>query len=834
MTAVVALTRRHTWGTGVARVRLLVAGLASVAVLMVIALRDSGTHLGKVSLPWYALAVAFAITQLMPVHFEFRRQSHLVTLTQLPLVLGLFFATPMSLVTGAAAATLFFEVAIRRTEGLKASFNVANQAFVTALAAAAFHALAEPGLSPGTWPAVLAATVSEDILGAATVSAVISLHEGRWHRPPLRRLFGFSLAVTVVDTSLALVAATSVYAEPSTVWVLVLFACLGMFVFRTYNSLSARHAELNRLYDLSRGLGPMVGDAEELSPILHQARELIYAERLQLVLLEEHVQLSVTVSADGDAQVSDDLADLHPAVSRVLRSGRPLLRERRRNHLTRVPVRQAENDDLAVVPVQDGARMMGVLSAVQRSSQVRGFEPADLKLLETIAGQLATALEKGRLVNDLRRAAESDSLTGLANLDRIRSAVTEQLSRSGGVGVVLLLDVDRFSDLNDTLGHDAGDRVLFEVAQRLLTVASPDSVVARIGADQFAIAVGRALTIDLDQVIRTIKAGVEGPIRTPKLSADVNVTIGVARAPLHGSDATTLLRRAEIAMSAAKAAAAAAAEWRPELEAGATRRLALLTGLRDALTAGDIEVAYQPKVSLSSGRVVSFEALARWTHPELGPVSPVEFIPLVETSGLVGMLTTTVLERALHDCAGWMDAGRPVGVAVNLSARSLADPAIVAQVAAALGTSGVPARRLTLEITESSVMDSHGRAVAVLRELRKLGVRLSIDDFGTGYSSLGYVKGLPVHELKVDKAFVEEIDRDPADRAVVRAVVEIARAFGLVTVAEGVEDVRQLETLTGIGVDEVQGFVFARPMSAAGTGEWLRSRLVPAARAEEA
>jgi EAL domain-containing protein (putative c-di-GMP-specific phosphodiesterase class I) len=222
------------------------------------------------------------------------------------------------------------------------------------------------------------------------------------------------------------------------------------------------------------------------------------------------------------------------------------------------------------------------------------------------------------------------------------------------------------------------------------------------------------------------------------------------------------------------------------------------------------------------------EALVRWTDPEFGPVRPDEFVPLAETCGLVGALTTNVLRKALETCRSWHEQGKPIGVAVNLSARSLNDPVLVGQVAALLTATGVKPRHLTLEITESSVMDNPERCIEVLRSLRALGVRLSIDDFGTGYSSLTYVKGLPVHELKIDKSFVDTIDRDEADRAVVRAVVELSHSLGLATVAEGVEEPEQALVLEGLGLQQVQGYFYARPMPAEQATEWLRTR--PAAR----
>jgi diguanylate cyclase (GGDEF)-like protein len=466
------------------------------------------------------------------------------------------------------------------------------------------------------------------------------------------------------------------------------------------------------------------------------------------------------------------------------------------------------------------------LTASNRSGESQAFERGDLRLLEAAAGQLAAALEKGRLVESLRRAATLDTLTGLANLDSLRRFLDTSLEGAAG-GVLVLLNIDRFHEVNDMLGHDAGDAVLAEVARRLESAPTQGALVARVGGDQFAIAIPGAAGSELARLAAmAVKSRVDGSIRLDQVSADVRVTVGIARAPEHGRNAATLLRRAEMAMTAAKGGTSGLGEWEPEYERDGSRRLQLLSGLRAALSDGSLRVEYQPKLRLGNGEVTGFEALVRWTHPELGPISPAEFVPLAEATGLISALTSTVLRSALITCRSWHDSGKPVGVAVNVSARSLDDNVLVGQVAAMLTASGVESRWLTLEITESSVMEDHSRSLEVLRELRMLGVRLSIDDFGTGYSSLHQLRGLPVHEVKIDRSFVDTVDTDTADRAVVRAVVELCESLGLVTVAEGVEKASQAYALETLGVDQVQGYFHGRPMTEEAAMEWLASRRV--------
>ncbi|MBV9485462.1 MAG: EAL domain-containing protein, partial [Frankiaceae bacterium] len=350
---------------------------------------------------------------------------------------------------------------------------------------------------------------------------------------------------------------------------------------------------------------------------------------------------------------------------------------------------------------------------------------------------------------------------------------------------------------------------------------------ARVGGDQFAIAIPGAAGSEVARLAgMAVKSRVDGSLRLTDVSADVRVTVGIARAPDHGQDSATLLRRAEMAMAAAKGTTSGIGEWQADYEKDGSRRLQLLTGLRAALSDGTLSVAYQPKFWLGSGEITGFEALVRWTHPELGSISPAEFVPIAEATGLISALTSTVLRHALGACRSWHDAGKPVGIAVNVSARSLDDNVLVGQVAAMLTASGVEPRWLTLEITESSLMEDQTRSLEVLRELRMLGVRLSIDDFGTGYSSLHQLRGLPVHEVKIDRSFVSSVDTDDADRAVVRAVVELCESLNLVTVAEGVEKAAQAYSLEALGVRQVQGYFLGMPMDASAALSWLQARPV--------
>jgi EAL domain-containing protein (putative c-di-GMP-specific phosphodiesterase class I) len=323
------------------------------------------------------------------------------------------------------------------------------------------------------------------------------------------------------------------------------------------------------------------------------------------------------------------------------------------------------------------------------------------------------------------------------------------------------------------------------------------------------------------QIGRRMLRALEQPVTLDGLEVEVGASVGIALTPLHATDAAALLKRADLAMYDAKTSPRSLRIYEPELDISSPRRLTLVSELRAALQNDTIQVHVQPQGRLGSGEVIGVEALVRWEHPELGWIAPDEFIPVAERSGLIGPLTTRVLDLSLAACARWRAAGLDLGIAVNLSTRSLHDADLVDEVARMLRRHDVPADRLTLEVTEGSVMADPARAISLLHQLRDLGVRLSVDDFGTGYSSLSYLQRLPVQEVKIDRSFIAALSQERENVAIVRAIVDLGRHLGLAVVAEGVEDAATWELLTSMHCDLVQGWHLARPMPTEALPSWL-------------
>ena len=470
-----------------------------------------------------------------------------------------------------------------------------------------------------------------------------------------------------------------------------------------------------------------------------------------------------------------------------------------------VTARRADGEEfelaLKLVPVEDGGQ-----------------------LTHWVAFLRDVTVEKNQVVS-LRHQATHDALTGLPNrtllFDALEGAIEK--GRAEGTSVAfMLMDLDRFKEVNDTFGHQFGDAVLKQVAFRVQNQLHEDDFVARLSGDEFAVVLRNVDDANsAASAARRLVNTLAQPFVVETQVLEVGASIGIAMFPDHGADARTLLRRADVAMYAAKQQQSGYAFHRDDTETRSPDQLALVVELRSAIERNELELYYQPKLHLRSGLMTRVEVLMRWKHPQRGHLSPAAFIPVAERTGLIRPMTDWLFERALAQVQAWQEAGAPIHIAVNVSARSLLDQTLPGKVHRLLNQYQVDPRFLKIEITESSIMEDPAHALAIRSMLQSRGVRLSIDDFGTGYSSLTHLRQLPVDEIKIDKSFVIGMSRNEADAAIVRTVVDLAHNLGKQVCAEGVEDRTTWQMLMELGCDLAQGYWICRPMNAEDLMKWL-------------
>jgi diguanylate cyclase (GGDEF)-like protein len=780
------------------------------------------------------LVLLFAVTEGFAVHLRVRRGGHAMSLSEIPMVLALLSVDPAVAIAvrvlGGAAGLLL----LRQQRGLKLGFNVATLGVQAAVAAVIFVALGggTDHLDVATWMASYVAMIISDAIALVLVTAVIAMHDDptAWRSLP-KTLSGVPLVA--VATTIALLSRLAVERNQ---WAALLLGLVSVALFLAYRAFVQQrhgHVQVAELYAFTRALDGSDGAQDMARVVLAQARDQLRAEAAELIMpdLGGHPASRTWLSgADESRTVPLELTPDDAWWAPALNGEAVLLRmsAERSADGTGQPV-----DGMAVpVPWADG---IGVLLVRDSLPDVRTFDEDGLRLFQALANHASVSLAKASLVDRLRREAEEkeylalhDSLTSLPNrrhFQRLLDVALDAALHDDNGPAVVQLDLDRFKEVNDALGHDTGDAVLREVGTRLKDVVGGRGRVARLGGDEFAVLLPRvhsveeALTMGAD-----LARELERPVQLGPLSLNARASIGIAVAPVHGDDTQTLLRRADVAMYAAKSGRTGLRVYLPEDDQNTPHRLALINDLRAAIQRRDLLVVFQPKLDPRTGVVTGAEALARWHHHEHGNIPPDQFVPLAEHAGLVRPLTVHVLEVALRRCASWRRAGHDhLHVAVNLSPSSLKDPTLTDQVAKLLGQSGLPPSALTLEITESSIMEDEAGSIETLDRLHELGVKLSIDDFGTGYSSLGRLRNLPIHEVKIDKSFVLRISVDHRDRAVVRSAVQLGHALGLEVVAEGVEDQEAFAYLRREGCDVVQGYLISKPQPPDDFLGWLNS-----------
>ena len=425
----------------------------------------------------------------------------------------------------------------------------------------------------------------------------------------------------------------------------------------------------------------------------------------------------------------------------------------------------------------------------------------------------------------IQRAAYEDAVSGLPNRnslnDRLMDAVRQDNSE-GKPMALLLMDLERFKEVNDTFGHQLGDRLIGDVGRRIQKAVREDDFVARLGGDEFAILLSRLRGLqDIDRVIQKIQKALEPSFELEGIPVAVEAAIGIALYPSDGRDAGTLLRHADVAMYEAKKSGRGYARYLPEKDHYNPRRLALIGELRYAIEHDELLLHYQPKIDLKSGRCIGVEALVRWKHPLRGMIRPDEFIPAAERTGLIKPLTAWVIDAAVRQGRAWSNTGLPVEMAVNVSVRNLLDSGFPGWLAGRLQDPGLPPGHVRLEITESAIMTEPDQSLEVLRSIKAIGVHLSIDDFGKGYTSLSLLEKMPVDEIKVDRSFVHSMSPGNEGSVFVQSMVDLGHNLGLPVVAEGVENQETYERLCGLGCDQAQGYYMSRPQPADEMTRWL-------------
>jgi diguanylate cyclase (GGDEF)-like protein len=801
---------------------LLSGGLAATGALLWlrgVALPELDPHLWW---PW--LAVLFVLTERFAVHLPFGRDNHSLTFSQAPLVLGLFFLPASDLLLAALTGMVVVQAVITRNPPIKVAFNAASVVAQVTVACLVFSAglqwlsLDPAALSAATWAVVLAATLAADLVSNVALLVIISIRQSRWDVRNLAQTLAAAAVGTLVVTDLALVTVLALLRERSLLWLLAVVGVLCFLLYRGYHVQRLRYSRLDLLYRFTQSVDRALRVESVQTTVEGEARELLRARTAEVVLFDG--------PADAPGAADDEL---RPWWSDA-RDGALVRLERGGASAGHDALRATGHVDGMAAPLRDGGDVMGVLLVLDRLDDVSTFDREDARLFEALAGHASVALANSGLVERVRAAAREtehlalhDPLTGLANRLFFQQRLERRLATTGSAAV-LLMDIDRFKEVNDTLGHDAGDDLLRQIAGRLRSVESEETTVARLGGDEFAVLLGGD-DVHVEGMVSRITRDMAQPFGLGEITLDVTASIGIAVTPRDGSSAALLLRRAEVAMYDAKGGLSGVARYSPDRDPYSSRRLSLIGDLARALQDGSLELHYQPQADPATGQVAGVEALMRWRHPMWGNVPPDEFVQLAEHTGLIRPLTRFVVETAVRQCVAWRDAGTPVQMAVNISMRNLLEPDLADTVARLLVQAGLPAALLKLEVTESAIVAEPERAVQALERLVDLGLFVSVDDFGIGYSSLTRLRSLPVQEVKVDRTFVRHLADQDQDLAIVRAVISLGHDLGLRVVAEGVEDERAWRILQDLGCDLVQGYFLAKPMPAEAMTTWLGDRM---------
>jgi diguanylate cyclase (GGDEF)-like protein len=791
-------------------------------------------------LPWWLVALAFAVAERCVVHVHFRRGAHSFSLGDIPLVFGLIFCSPQGVVAASVLGSAVVLVLDRRLPPIKFIFNLAQFALTTCIAVLTLHAFAPHSgqVGPQMWIAALAATQAAGLVVIVLIAAAISLSEGMLKLATVFHMLTMDVVVTMSNTSLGLCGAVLTADDPRALPLLAVPSATLYAAYRAYLSERERHKRLEFLYEANRTLVHSREIAHALEGLLMRSLEAFRAEMAEIILFGSDQNPSLrTLLGPGsfrelmepvDTQVADEMrAMLEQHGAGAVTINPPFGGPRLQRYLEARGVTHA-----MVAPLPGEERVIGAIMLANRFGVVRSFDHEDLRLLDTLATNASVALQYDRLEQavlqlsvlqeQLHHQAYHDPLTSLANRTLFTDKVRETLSGSPGDLAVLFIDLDDFKTVNDSLGHAAGDELLISVASRLRACLRPEDVVARLGGDEFAVMVqdGRDAEEAAATVAGRIMNAFDMPLTVGADSVAVCVSVGIATSQARDASAEELIRDADVAMYKAKTSGKGRFEvFHPSMGAAVLERHGLKEELRLAIEREQLTLYFQPIVMLATGELVAEEALVRWQHPRRGLVNPNDFLPLAEETGLILSVGQYVLEQACNQARIWQLereqspflGGPEPSVHVNLSAVELRDRHLAERARETISRTQADPRMLVFEVTETLLLGDEAHVSATIAELRELGVRFALDDFGTGYSSLSYLHTLPLDMLKIAKSFVDGLARGGREASFVRMIIELARTLGVSVVAEGIETQEQASALLALGCECGQGFYLGRP-----------------------
>jgi len=813
----------------------------------VIAMTGLGTAVFLACLPfvvqdppetWRMLAVV-ALCSMAELPLVERRVGHnteAFTFAEIFLLIGLALVPGPALVVLCSVSVLVFHL-LSRMSPMKALFNGAAFAVGAALAGGV-HAVVSSGDSQRLGPLDLAGLVLGTLAFHLWNSAAVSGAMAKAQDVSFRSIYlQGALMRTLVCVGNVVVGVFIVVVGDWNVRVLALLPPILVVVYLLYRGYLRANQERDvwrQLEVATRELN-VLDEQELVASALRRAQQLFRTDTVELVLTDGHPEgASRLFVLDGDDTVRETTTSAVPVAPR---SGM---------FLTLDEEGEQQGMMTCLVAPLDGPRgSVGALRLIF-GGPVK-FRGRERQVLRTFAHSVGSSLQNVALYSAMREHAETmaheashDALTGLGNRTLLHDQALVTLAGAGPDWqcALLIVDLDHFKEINDTLGHAAGDVFLQQVGQRILSSVPQADAVCRLGGDEFAVLIGGLRTPEhADVVAAELLSVLAEPVTFDGLRLSIEGSVGVACYPADAASFDDLLRRADVALYQAKTSRGSFSHYRVDRDESSLHRLALAAELRTALADDQLVVHFQPQYDLTTAQPVGAEALVRWQHPQRGLLAPGEFISAVEHSGLIRDFTMVVLEKAVAECASWAADGSILTVAVNLSARNLLDSELPVDVGRVLLRHGLPADRLILEITETTMMSELEVVEEVLAALRTMGVQLSVDDFGTGYSSLAFLQRVAVNEVKIDRTFVAGVKDSESDRALVRATVQLAHSLGARAVGEGVEDEALADALRQLGCDFAQGYHLGRPMPADALRKALglrqrRTRSLPVPRGE--